>query len=97
MFCFFDANLFFHFFCLHVIYLFQLHTCNIIFYILNINRKHWLEKLIRNATLLCFKMFKYIRIIFLGVTFLFCKSVNGKHIIKITHATCYKFHNTLDK
>ena len=29
-------------------------------------------------------MFKYIRIIFLGVTFLFCKSVNGKHIIKKT-------------
>ena len=41
-------------------------------------------------------MFKYIRIIFLGVTFLFYKSVNGKHIKK-THATCYKFHNTLDK
>ena len=42
-------------------------------------------------------MFKYIRIIFLGVTFLFCKSVNGKYIIKKTHATCFKFHNTLDK
>ena len=27
-------------------------------------------------------MFKYTRIFFLGVTFIFCKSVNGKYIIK---------------
>ena len=42
-------------------------------------------------------MFKYIRIIFLGVTFLFCKRVNDKHIIKKPRATCYKFDIALDK
>ena len=70
----------------------------VIIFILNINSNK--KTLIRKAYQkcdVCFKMFKYIEIFFLGVTFLFCKSVNGKHIIKKTHATCYKLHNTLDK
>ena len=66
-------------------------------YVIEINKLHVSKKMKKQKCYICFKMFKYIRIIFLGVTFLFCKSVNGKHIIKKAHATCYKFHNTLDK